>query len=145
MLVIAGALAGGAAAAGFSSFAAVGLGAFSAPAGFASSSAMMRRIDARISSIEGSWTFAGCVISDPTSSTPSYAFYTKQDRICRFRIGRPGFPSHQPTCPQIKRRSMARAAAFSPLPRHRSAARLKDVNTPRIALLPPRKVCHGNN
>jgi hypothetical protein len=31
---------------------------------------MMRRIDARISSIEGSWTFAGCVISDSRSSTP---------------------------------------------------------------------------
>jgi hypothetical protein len=34
----------------------------------------MRRIDARISSIEGSWTFAGCVISDSKSSarfTPS--------------------------------------------------------------------------
>jgi len=29
----------------------------------------MRRIDARISSIEGSWTFAGCDISDSTSST----------------------------------------------------------------------------
>jgi hypothetical protein len=39
----------------------------SAEAGLASSSAMMRRIDARISSIEGSWTFAGCVISDSTS------------------------------------------------------------------------------
>jgi hypothetical protein len=39
-------------------------------AGLASSSAMMRRIDARISSIEGSWTFAGCVIPDSTSSTP---------------------------------------------------------------------------
>jgi len=36
---------------------------------------MIRRIDARISSIEGSWTFAGCVISDSTSSTPSHAFY----------------------------------------------------------------------
>jgi hypothetical protein len=33
----------------------------------------MRRIDARISSIEGSWTFAGCVISDSTSKP----FYTK--------------------------------------------------------------------
>src|SRR3954466_14531188 len=43
-----------------------GMAAFSA--GLASSSAMMRRIDARISSIEGSWTFAGCVISDSTSS-----------------------------------------------------------------------------
>ena len=40
---------------------------------------MMRRIDAKISSIEGSWTFAGCVISDSTSSTPSHAFYTKPD------------------------------------------------------------------
>jgi hypothetical protein len=39
----------------------------------ASSSAMMRRIEAKISSIEGSWTFAGCVISDSTSSTPSRA------------------------------------------------------------------------
>jgi len=42
---------------------------------------MMRRIDAKISSIEGSWTFAGCVISDSTSSTPSHAFYTRHDRI----------------------------------------------------------------
>ncbi len=50
-----------------------GLAGFSAAAGFASSSAMMRRIDARISSIEGSWTFAGCVISDSTSKP----FYTK--------------------------------------------------------------------
>jgi hypothetical protein len=63
-------LAAGAAAAGFSGFAAAGLGGFSAADGFASSSAMMRRIDAKISSIEGSWTFAGCVISDSTSSTP---------------------------------------------------------------------------
>jgi hypothetical protein len=44
----------------------------------ASSSAMMRRMDAKISSMEGSWTFAGCVISDSTSSTPSHAFYTGQ-------------------------------------------------------------------
>jgi hypothetical protein len=40
---------------------------------------MMRRMDAKISSMEGSWTFAGCVISDSTSSTPSHAFYTNQD------------------------------------------------------------------
>jgi hypothetical protein len=39
---------------------------------------MMRRMDAKISSMEGSWTFAGCVISDSTSSTPSHAFYTNQ-------------------------------------------------------------------
>jgi hypothetical protein len=47
---------------------------------------MIRRIDARISSIEGSWTFAGCVISDSKSSTPSHAlFYTKHDGMDRFR------------------------------------------------------------
>jgi hypothetical protein len=64
--------------------------AASAGGGFASSSAMMRRIEARISSIEGSVTFAGCVISDSTSSTPSHAlFYTKHGRIGRFRNGRP--------------------------------------------------------
>jgi hypothetical protein len=73
----AGALATGAA--GFSGFdGAAGGGAaatgLSAPGGgFASSSAIMRRIDARISSMEGSWTFAGCVISDSKSSTPSHA------------------------------------------------------------------------
>src|SRR5437763_1289828 len=65
--------------------------------GLASSSAMMRRIEARISSIEGSVTFAGCVISDSTSSTPSHAlFYTKHDRIGRFRMGGPTFSSRQP-------------------------------------------------
>ena len=56
-----------------------------------SSSEIIRRIDARISSIEGSWTFAGCVISDSTSK-PSY---TKPRRIRRFRICRPGFSSPQ--------------------------------------------------
>ena len=41
--------------------------AVAAPAaGFASSSEMMRLIDARISSIEGSCVLAGCVISDST-------------------------------------------------------------------------------
>src|SRR5437868_2666279 len=57
--------------------AAGGLAGLSAAAGFASSSAMMRRIDARISSIEGSWTFAGCVISDSTSK-PFYIKATKE-------------------------------------------------------------------
>jgi hypothetical protein len=72
MSVIPDSLAAGGTAAGLSGFAgiadAAGLDGFST-GGFASSSAMMRRIDARISSIEGSWTFAGCVISDSTSST----------------------------------------------------------------------------
>src|SRR5882724_312625 len=76
MSAITAGLATGATAASLSGFtgagagAAAGLAGFSATGGFASSSAMMRRIDARISSIEGSWTFAGCVISDSTSSTP---------------------------------------------------------------------------
>src|SRR6202035_2137332 len=99
MSFITGGLAAGAAAAGFSGFAAAaggaaGLEVFSAVGGLASSSAMMRRIDAKISSIEGSWTFAGCVISDSTSS--AHASYTKPDGICRFRICRPGFSSHKP-------------------------------------------------
>ena len=94
MSFITSALTAGAAAAGFAGVA--GLESFSAAAGFASSSAMIRRIDAKISSIEGSWTFAACVISDSTSSTPSYAFYTKRDWICRFRMCGPGFSSHKP-------------------------------------------------
>ncbi|WP_245471255.1 hypothetical protein [Bradyrhizobium genosp. SA-3] len=82
---------GAAGAAAFSGLAA------SVGGGLASSSAMMRRIEARISSIEGSVTFAGCVISDSTSSTPSHAlFYTKHDRIGRFRTGGPTFSSRQP-------------------------------------------------
>ena len=88
------------AAAGFSGFAgadaAAGGAGFSAAGGFASSSAMMRRIDARISSIEGSWTFAGCVISDSKSSTHLCSFYTRRDSICPFRICRPGFFIAQP-------------------------------------------------
>ena len=39
-----------------------------AVAGLVSSSAMIRRNDARISSMEGSWTFAGWLMSDSTSS-----------------------------------------------------------------------------
>jgi hypothetical protein len=104
----------GLAAAGFSTgLAAAGGGAggaagFSAAAGgFASSSAMMRRIEARISSIEGSWTFAGCVISDSRSSTRSHHVVLHQrDGICRFRAAS-GRRFHRTglTCPQIKRRS----------------------------------------
>jgi hypothetical protein len=42
--------------------------------GFTSSSAMMRRIDARISSIEGSCDFAGCVMIQSTASTPKLSY-----------------------------------------------------------------------
>jgi hypothetical protein len=66
--------------------AAGGLTAFSAAAGFASSSAMMRRIDARISSIEGSWTFAGCVIADSTSK-PFYTKATKELPVPDLQVG----------------------------------------------------------
>jgi hypothetical protein len=116
---IAGFGAGAGAAAGFSAFAgggAAGLsaatGLASATGGLASSSAMIRRIDAKISSIEGSWTFAGCVISDSKSSTPSHALsYTKHDGICRFRLhGLARFCLASLTCPQIKRGANHRAA-----------------------------------
>src|SRR6185436_8122953 len=73
--------------AGASGLAATGLAGFSAAAGFASSSAMIRRIDARISSIEGSWTFAGCVISDSTSK-PSYLHQaTKESPVLNEQAG----------------------------------------------------------
>jgi hypothetical protein len=101
MLFITGALAAGAAC--FSGFtAATGLADFSAACGFASSSAMIRRIDARISSIEGSWTFAGCVISDSTSSTPSHARFTPS-RTGFADSGYAGRDFHRdsPTFPQI--------------------------------------------
>src|SRR6478752_9195920 len=79
---------------------------------------MMRRIEARISSIEGSVTFAGCVISDSTSSTPSHAlFYIKPDKICRFRICGLGFSSHKPDlspdqAPSNRQRGPAPAQGF---------------------------------
>ena len=63
-----------------------GCAGFSAAAGLASSSAMMRRIDARISSIEGSWTFAGCVISDSTSK-PFYTKATKELPVPDMKAG----------------------------------------------------------
>src|SRR6516165_7717454 len=103
-------------AAGFSGFTAVGGGAggppegLSAAGGFASSSAMMRRIDARISSIEGSWTFAGCVISDSKSSTPSQRpFYTKLHGIADSGALARQFDRTGTTCPQITCRSNHRA------------------------------------
>jgi len=64
---------------------------------------MMRRIDARISSIEGSWTFAGCVISDSKSSTPSQRpFYTK----LHGRLLRPLLDADQPPAPPEMRRAL---------------------------------------
>ena len=134
MSFITGALAAGAAAAVFSGFAA-GAGAFSAAGGLASSSAMIRRIDAKISSIEGSWTFAGCVISDSTSSTPSHAFYTTHDRICRFRICRPGFSSHKPDL-SPDQAPLETSRGFRPCSGHRSVAAQGCQMRARIALLP---------
>jgi len=115
----------GAAATGLSGFAGAGGGAaaagLSAPGGgLASSSAMMRRIDARISSMEGSWTFAGCVISDSKSSTPSHAlFYTKHDGICRFRLY--GLACFWTQASLVPRSSAARIVArLRPCSGHRS-------------------------
>src|SRR6202166_4258528 len=144
MSFMTGGFAAGAAAPIFSGFAgATAPAAFSAIGGFASSSAMMRRVDAQISSMEGSWTFAGCVISDSTSSTPSHAFYTNPDGICRFRICRPGFSSHKPDLSPdqapLDRSQGPAPAREAPKRRGRS---MPDVA--RIALLPPRKVRQGN-
>jgi hypothetical protein len=77
---------------------------------------MIRRIDARISSIEGSWTFAGCVISDSTSST---RFTPSATGFAGFGYAGRDFHRTSLTCPQIKHRSTHRAGS-RPLPRHRS-------------------------
>src|SRR5258705_3121612 len=137
MSFITRALAAGAAADGFSGFAgaAAGLAGFSAAGGFASSSAMMRRIDAKISSIEGSWTFAGCVISDSTSSTPSHAFYTEHDKIYRFRIRSQGFSSHNPDLsPDQAPLDISRG--IPALAQGTEASRPRTLDAARIALLP---------
>jgi len=142
MSFITGAAAAGFAAAGFAG--AAGLEGFSAAGGFASSSAMIRRIDAKISSIEGSWTFAACVISDSTSSTPSYAFYTKRDWICRFRMCGPGFSSHKPDLSPAQA-PLDTSRGIPPLLRAPKRRGPRTPDAARIALLPPGKVRHGNN
>jgi hypothetical protein len=82
---------------------------------------MMRRIDARISSIEGSWTFAGCVISDSTPSTPHMRFTPSRKGFAG--SGYAGWDFHRtgPTCPQIKRRPTHRAG-FCPSSGYRTVA-----------------------
>ena len=114
MSVIAGLGAGGGAVGFSAGFAPAGGGAgglaglSAAAGGFASSSAMMRRIEARISSIEGSWTFAGCVISDSRSSTRSrhVVLYQAQREVPVPGTSGRRFRRAGLTCPQIKRRSM---------------------------------------
>ena len=118
-----------------------------AAAGLASSSAMMRRIDARISSIEGSWTFAGCVISDSTSSTPRMRFTPGKTGFAGSGYAGRDFHRTSLTCPQIKRHQTHRAGR-RPCSGHRSVAAQDGSRMPnaaRIALLPPAKVRHGNN
>jgi hypothetical protein len=118
----------GAGAAGFSAGLAAagggGLAGFSAATGgFASSSAMMRRIEARISSIEGSWTFAGCVISDSRSSTRSHHVVLYQARRDSPVPGASGrrFRRTGLTCPQIKLRSTKIRTSPRPLFRSNKA------------------------
>jgi hypothetical protein len=139
--------AGAAATAGFSataalaglSFAGLSFAGLSAEAGLASSSAMMRRIDARISSIEGSWTFAGCVISDSTSKLS----YTKPHEIRRFRMKRPEFfIARVRTCPQI---SGHRCVARGPFALTATNPQRWTQKPLRIVLLPMATVCQGNN
>jgi hypothetical protein len=106
----------------------------SAAGGLASSSAMIRRIDARISSIEGSWTFAGCVISDSKSSTPSHAlFYTKHDGKGRLRFGGLArFRSQARLVPRSSRHGSTQRSA----PLRASKRRDHAACVPRIAWLP---------
>jgi hypothetical protein len=93
---LAGAAAAGLGAAGFGSETGAGRGASAlattgfagseftvaaAAAGLASSSEMIRLIDARISSIEGSCAFAGWFISDSTSSAWERKGRTRSQRI----------------------------------------------------------------
>src|SRR5260370_2167356 len=146
MSFMTGALVGGAAAAGFSGLAcAGGLEGFSVIGGLAPSLAMMRRIDAKISSIEGSWTFAGCVISDSTSSTPSHARFTlSSSGFAGSGYAGRDFHHASLTCPQIKRRATHRTTS-RPSSQRRSIAAPKLPDAAPIALLPPAKVCHGNN
>src|SRR5664279_5558589 len=142
MSFMTGAFAAGAAAPTFSGFAGAAEPAgFSVIDGFASSSAMMRRMDAKISSMEGSWTFAGCVISDSTSSTSSHAFYTNKDRICRFQICRLGFSSHKPDL-SPDQAPLDRSQGPRPRAEHRSVA-AKGCQTWRESLCCPRKGTSG--
>jgi hypothetical protein len=106
----------------------------SAAGGFASSSAMIRRIDARISSIEGSWTFAGCVISDSKSSTPSHALsYTKHDGMSRLRFR--GLARFRPQA-RLVPRSSRHDLTLRSVPLRASKRRDHAACVPRIAWLP---------
>src|SRR5580698_123806 len=146
MSFITGLAAGAGAAAGFA--AGAGAAAFSAAGGLASSSAMIRRIDAKISSIEGSWTFAGWVIADSTSSsTPSHAFYTNTTGFAGSGYAGRDFHRTSLTCPQIKRHQPHRAGA-RPCSGHRNVAAPGYQGgyrtRARIDLLPLETVRQGN-
>jgi hypothetical protein len=62
--------------------------------------------------MEGSWTFAGCVISDSKAINALNAlFYTKDDRITGSgRTGARDFATQARLVPNITRRSYFRAA-----------------------------------
>jgi hypothetical protein len=102
--------------------------------------------------MEGSWTFAGCVISDSTSSTPSHAlhteqFYTKRGQDLPVPDMQAGFSSHKPDLSPDQAPRGSRAG-FCPSRGHRSvadepnqAAAISDAA--RIALLPPGTVRQG--
>ena len=118
-----------------------GLAGFSAAAGLASSSAMMRRIDARISSIEGSWTFAGCVISDSTSKP----FYTKATKELPVPDMQAGIFIAQARL--VPRSSPPAASRAGPAPLKATPTRVREMQRrgPRIAQLAPETVRHGHN
>ncbi|WP_291618813.1 hypothetical protein, partial [Bradyrhizobium sp.] len=88
----------------------------------------------------GSVTFAGCVISDSTSSTPSHAlFYTKHDRIGRFRNERPDIFV---AAARLVPRSRLNVQAVRPCPRHSSVTHTTSLRgeSTRIILA---RLCQG--
>src|SRR5947208_7825392 len=121
--------------------AAAGLAGLSTAAGFASSSAMMRRIDARISSIEGSWTFAGCVISDSTSK-PFYIKATKELPAPDMQAGI--FIAQARLVPRSSPPAASREG-LAPLKTTPTRVHAMQRREPRIAQLAPETVRHGHN
>jgi hypothetical protein len=112
----------------------------------ASSSAMMRRIDARISSMEGSWTFAGCVISDSKSSTPSRRCLTpREDGLWCFLRHGSGFSSRQSALsPDQAALGPIHAPARPPLAASKRR-KPKNCRTRReSSQYLPERLCHGN-
>jgi hypothetical protein len=105
---------------------------------------MMRRIEARISSIEGSWTLAACVISDSRSSTRSHHVVLHQrDGICRFQVRAAGDFTAQPHSSPDQASLDAICASPPPLVQEQRSSTASELLATRIAPLPKQRLCHG--